>query len=239
MGLNGDGERNAPLGIIGSSGGSPLCAAVECLRMAELKPSFVVVADRACGLLDWAKKEKCAATLLPYSSAEQFSADAFAVFKSAGVRHVLLFYSRRVAGPLIHGIATWNVHPALLPAFPGMGSLKKAIAAGVRLIGATLHRVDEHLDTGPIYAQTGCSLPADSDLTRAGKISFLQKTWLTLVWYELAHGAQRIPLAPAKSPAPSQLPINACPSLNHARLLHAFDQLQRKEGCHVIDLPCC
>ena len=239
MGFNGDGKRNASLGIIGSSGGSALCAAVECLRMAELKPSFVVVTDRECGLLDWAKKEKHAAASLPYDSAEQFSADASAIFKSAGVQRALLFYTRRVAGPLIHEIATWNIHPSLLPAFPGIGSLRKTIAAGVRLIGATLHRVDEQLDTGPIYAQTGCSLPADSDLSRAGKISFLQKAWLTLVWYELAHGAQQIPDAPATPAGPSPLPINASPSLDNARLLHAFDQLQRKEGCRVVDLPCC
>lgn len=240
MSLNGNDECNAPLGIIGSSGGSALSAAVHCLHTAELWSSFVVVADRECGLLDWAKKENHSATLLPYLSAEQFSEEASAVFESAGVKQVLLFYTRRIAGPLIEEIAVWNIHPSLLPAFPGMDCLKKTIAAGVRMLGATLHRVNEHFDSGPIYGQTGCRLPPESSLACAAKISFLQKTWLTLVWYELAHGLQTRAnsIMPALPAGPSQAPINAFPSLTDQRLMHAFDQLQRKEECHVIDIRC-
>jgi phosphoribosylglycinamide formyltransferase-1 len=238
MSLNGNDRCNPPLGIIGSSGGSALSAAVHCIHTAELWSSFVVVADRECGLLDWAKKENNAATRLPYLSAEQFSEEAFAVFKSAGVQQVLLFYTRRITGRLIDEIAVWNIHPSLLPAFPGMGCLKKTIAAGVRMLGATLHRADEHFDSGPIYAQTGCRLPPDSSLACAAKISFLQKTWLTLIWYELASGLQTAAdsTIPAHAGCPLPAPINAFPSLIGQGLVHAFDQLQRKEGCHVIDI---
>lgn len=240
MSFKGNDQCDAPLGIIGSSGGSALRAAVHCLHTAELRPSFVVVADRKCGLLDWAKKENNVATLLPYLSAEQFSQEALAVFESAGVRQALLFYTRRLASPLIDEIAVWNIHPSLLPAFPGLGCLKKTMASGVRMLGATLHRVDEHFDSGPIYAQTGCRLPPDSSLASAAKTSFLQKTWLTLIWYELASGLRTAAdsTIPARAAGPLPAPINAFPSLTGQRLLQAFDQLQRKEGCRVIDICC-
>jgi phosphoribosylglycinamide formyltransferase 1 len=46
-----------------------------------------------------------------------------------------------------------NVHPSLLPAFPGVGSIEQAVEHGVRVTGVTVHFVDEHLDNGPIVFQ--------------------------------------------------------------------------------------
>ena len=51
-----------------------------------------------------------------------------------------------------------NVHPALLPAFPGIGSVEQAIAYGVKVVGVTVHFVDEGVDTGPIIAQRAIEL---------------------------------------------------------------------------------
>jgi phosphoribosylglycinamide formyltransferase 1 len=52
-----------------------------------------------------------------------------------------------------------NVHPTLLPAFPGRHSVERAVEHGVRVHGVTVHRVDEGVDTGPILAQA--ALPVD------------------------------------------------------------------------------
>ena len=52
-----------------------------------------------------------------------------------------------------------NVHPALLPAFPGIGSVEQAVAYGVKVFGVTVHFVDEGVDTGPIIAQRAIELP--------------------------------------------------------------------------------
>ena len=52
-----------------------------------------------------------------------------------------------------------NVHPALLPAFPGRQSVERAVEHGVRIHGVTVHRIDEGVDTGPILAQA--ALPVD------------------------------------------------------------------------------
>jgi phosphoribosylglycinamide formyltransferase 1 len=56
-----------------------------------------------------------------------------------------------------------NVHPALLPAFPGIGAVEQALAHGVKVFGVTVHFVDEGVDTGPIIAQRALELPDASD----------------------------------------------------------------------------
>jgi phosphoribosylglycinamide formyltransferase-1 len=52
-----------------------------------------------------------------------------------------------------------NVHPALLPAFPGLGAVEQAVRHGVKVFGVTVHFVDEGVDTGPIIAQRALELP--------------------------------------------------------------------------------
>jgi phosphoribosylglycinamide formyltransferase 1 len=54
-----------------------------------------------------------------------------------------------------------NVHPALLPAFPGIGSIRQAIDYGVKVAGVTVHFVDEGVDTGPVILQEAIAVPAD------------------------------------------------------------------------------
>jgi phosphoribosylglycinamide formyltransferase-1 len=67
----------------------------------------------------------------------------------------------RFAGQVI------NVHPALLPAFPGIRAIEQALAYGVKVYGVTVHFVDEGVDTGPIIAQRAVDLPA---ATRADEV---------------------------------------------------------------------
>jgi phosphoribosylglycinamide formyltransferase 1 len=66
-------------------------------------------------------------------------------------------FIRRFEGRII------NIHPSLLPAFPGVGAIEQAIAYGVRMTGVTVHFVDEGIDSGPILLQEalGLSYPAD------------------------------------------------------------------------------
>jgi phosphoribosylglycinamide formyltransferase-1 len=56
-------------------------------------------------------------------------------------------FIRRFAGRIV------NVHPSLLPAFPGLGAIEQAIEYGVAVMGVTVHFVDEGVDTGPIILQ--------------------------------------------------------------------------------------
>lgn len=57
-----------------------------------------------------------------------------------------------------------NVHPSLLPAFPGVGAIERAVEHGVRVTGVTVHFVDEHLDNGPILFQEALELSYPADI---------------------------------------------------------------------------
>ena len=67
-------------------------------------------------------------------------------------------FIRRFKGRII------NVHPALLPAFPGIGAIEKALEHGVKVSGVTVHFVDEGVDSGPIILQEAFELSYPSDI---------------------------------------------------------------------------
>jgi phosphoribosylglycinamide formyltransferase-1 len=57
-----------------------------------------------------------------------------------------------------------NIHPSLLPAFPGLDAQHQALAYGVKITGCTVHFVDEELDAGPIVIQASVPVLADDDV---------------------------------------------------------------------------
>ena len=67
-------------------------------------------------------------------------------------------FIRRFAGRIV------NVHPALLPAFPGLGAIEQALEHGVKVAGVTVHFVDEGVDSGPIVLQESFELPYHRDI---------------------------------------------------------------------------
>jgi phosphoribosylglycinamide formyltransferase-1 len=67
-------------------------------------------------------------------------------------------FIRRFSGRIV------NVHPALLPAFPGLGAIEQAFEHGVKVAGVTVHFVDEGVDSGPIVLQEAFELPYDRDI---------------------------------------------------------------------------
>ncbi len=73
---------------------------------------------------------------------------------------VLAGYMRLLSGDFLGGFAgrVINVHPSLLPAFPGVRAIEQALAYGVKVFGVTVHFVDEGVDTGPIIAQRAVEL---------------------------------------------------------------------------------
>jgi phosphoribosylglycinamide formyltransferase-1 len=79
-----------------------------------------------------------------------------------------------------------NVHPALLPAFPGAHPVEDALAAGVAETGATVHLVDEGVDTGPVLAQERVPvLPGDTPATLHARIRQVEHRLLPGVVREL------------------------------------------------------
>lgn len=80
----------------------------------------------------------------------------------------------RILGPAF--VRIWagrlmNIHPSLLPAFPGLGAQRQALDHGVRVSGATVHFVDEGVDSGPIILQSSVRVqPGDTEDTLAARI---------------------------------------------------------------------
>ncbi len=62
-----------------------------------------------------------------------------------------------------------NVHPALLPAFPGLAAVEQALDYGVKVFGVTVHFVDEGVDTGPVILQRAVELPGCAERERGAR----------------------------------------------------------------------
>jgi phosphoribosylglycinamide formyltransferase-1 len=90
---------------------------------------------------------------------------------------ILAGFMRIVGKPLIEAFPNriMNIHPALLPAFPGLHSQKQAVDYGVRVSGCTVHFVDEGMDTGPIIIQAAVVVsPHDTEDTLSDRILRLE-----------------------------------------------------------------
>jgi phosphoribosylglycinamide formyltransferase 1 len=84
-------------------------------------------------------------------------------FEGAGVELVVLAGYMQLLSPAFlrrfpHRVI--NIHPSLLPAFPGLRAIEQALEYGVKVFGVTVHYVDEGVDTGPVIAQRAIELPA-------------------------------------------------------------------------------
>jgi phosphoribosylglycinamide formyltransferase-1 len=125
-----------------------------------------VVVDRpGAGALDRAAAAGVDGQVLDYGSFDDRTAwerDLRAVVAAADPDAVVLAGFMRLLGP--ETVRRWpmlNVHPSLLPAFPGVRAVTQALAHGVKVTGVTVHLVDEGVDSGPIVAQEPVPVAAD------------------------------------------------------------------------------
>ncbi len=161
------------LGILGSGSGSNMQAILDAIDAGNLDARIALVLsdnpdafilERArrrgipCGVID------CRGFLTRFPDEAQL--ETAARLRAAGVTLVCLAgFLRLVKRPLLDAFPKRiiNIHPSLLPAFPGLESWKQALAAGAPTAGCTVHLVDEGMDTGPIILQEEVPiLPGDS-----------------------------------------------------------------------------
>ena len=162
---------------VGVSGtGSNLRALHAAAQRGALDARIVLVfADRACAAIDWAVEQGIETLVVPMPkmSAAQERAAANEVLAESlaavGPELIVLAGYMRVLGPKAIGglkCPIVNLHPTLLPAFPGAHGVHDALAAGVKVTGVTVHFVDDSLDGGPIIAQDSVPvLPGDTEET--------------------------------------------------------------------------
>ncbi len=149
------------VGVSGS--GSNLRALVAAAGRGALGGEVALVfADRPCAAIDWAAQQGIDTVLVPGGEDATLAQTLEAVAPDA----VVLAGYLRWVGPTVLGAfggRILNVHPSLLPAFPGLHGVRDALAAGVAVTGVTVHLVDATLDGGPIVAQEAVDVLPDDD----------------------------------------------------------------------------
>lgn len=215
------------IGLICSSGGSPAGAAIQILTQQGYAVEAAVVTDRPCGAEAMAKNLGLPHRRIVYDSRAQFSREAASwIYDDQQMDFACLLYSRLVSSELYGRAPCFNLHPSLLPAFSGLGALEKTCAVAVKFFGATIHRVDESVDGGPIIGQIVSPVPEGADLTIMRRVSFAQKLYLLLVLAERM-GSINIHNQHAKSVGGCHL---ANPALDNPALERAFISYVEREG---------
>jgi phosphoribosylaminoimidazolecarboxamide formyltransferase/IMP cyclohydrolase len=135
----------------------------------------LVFADRPCAALDWAVEQGIETLLVPAAprgdAAARAAEDRVLAESVAAVSPelvVLAGYMRITGAAMLAAFPgrMINLHPALLPSFPGAHGVRDALAAGVKMTGVTVHFVDSSLDGGPIILQDSVPvLPGDTEET--------------------------------------------------------------------------
>ena len=214
------------VGVVSSSNGETF--AQMCRGVEHLPVSFSVITDRPCGIEAVARERGIACRRLD-GDRDTFS-QAAADELRAGAADMVLLYFNRLVGPQLHAaFPTYNIHPSLLPAFPGFGALEGARERGVRYLGATLHLATEHADSGPIVAQVSAPIwppcsPADLD-----ELSFVQRVYLSLLCVELVlDDALEVDAAAgtARHVAPRPYTDRANPAIQDPGMLALVDELE-------------
>jgi len=152
---------NRRIAVLISGRGSNLQALIDAVAAKRLDARIaVVISNRADAQgLDRARTAGIDAVAMPhrdYPSREAFETALVAELRARDVALVCLAGFMRLLGPAYlaaFGDRTLNVHPSLLPAFPGVDAQQQAVEHGVKVAGATVHFVTGELDGGPIVAQ--------------------------------------------------------------------------------------
>ncbi|MBA2630807.1 MAG: phosphoribosylglycinamide formyltransferase [Thermoleophilaceae bacterium] len=145
--VHGTEAGDGPIEVVGVASSRADARGVERARTAGVETAAFEIAawpdrgarDRALG--DWLERRGVQLVVLA-GFMELLSAD----------------FVRRFAGRIL------NVHPSLLPAFPGVGAIRQALDHGVKVLGVTVHLVDEGVDTGPIVLQESFPLPYPAEI---------------------------------------------------------------------------
>ncbi len=169
------------LGVLGSGSGSNMQSILDAIAARRLDAVVVCVISDVPGarILERASRHGVPAHYLdpaPFKTKLDGEAEARVIdtLRQAGVDTVVLAGYMRIVKPgLLRAFPqrVLNIHPALLPAFPGLHAWEQALASGVKVSGCTVHLVDAGTDTGPIIVQRAVPvLPGDTPATLHARI---------------------------------------------------------------------
>lgn len=150
------------LGVLVSGSGTNLQAIIDACESGRIRASVCVVISDTPDAYAFkrAKKHKIAAEIIErksFNSEVEFENTIAASLKKHEIELVCLAgFMRIIHAPLLNSFPNRiiNIHPALLPSFPGLDAQKQAFDYGVKVSGCTVHFVDDKTDHGPIISQT-------------------------------------------------------------------------------------
>jgi phosphoribosylglycinamide formyltransferase-1 len=164
-------ERNFRLGVLGSGKGSNFVAIADAIATGQVPATVsMVLSDvAASGILERARERNLPARFIaPGTFRAKLDEQAEAAFidalRTAQVDLVVLAgFMRVLKGDFLRAFEgrIINIHPSLLPSFPGLEAWKQALDHGVKITGCTVHYVDAGVDSGPIIAQQTVSVLDD------------------------------------------------------------------------------
>lgn len=157
------------LGVLISGAGTNLQAIIDAVERGEVPASIAVVISNCAGVegIEKAKRhglDCCVIRHGDFSNRREFEEALIAEMDRHGVNLVVLAGFLRLLSPVFvrrYPNRIMNIHPSLLPAFPGLDVQQKAIDHGVRFSGCTVHFVDEECDHGPIIIQAAVPVYPD------------------------------------------------------------------------------
>ena len=149
------------IGILASGNGTNLQAIIDAIEKKQLKTSIeIVISDnRAAHALKRAEKHHLPFQLIErknYPDKKSFEEEILKTLREKKVEWVVLAGFMRILSP--HFVNAYrnrilNIHPSLLPSFPGKEAIRQAYEQKEKMTGCTIHLVDEGCDTGPIITQ--------------------------------------------------------------------------------------
>ncbi|HEX2252718.1 MAG TPA: phosphoribosylglycinamide formyltransferase [Thermoanaerobaculia bacterium] len=162
------------IAVLVSGRGSNLLALHEAIGRGELPAEIVLVLanDPAAPALARARELGLPTVAVPgrgEPSREAHEAKVMAALDEAGAGWICLAGYMRLLSPYFlrrYPRRVVNIHPSLLPAFPGLDAQRQALEHGVKITGCTVHLADEGLDSGPIVAQRAVAVADDDDRDR-------------------------------------------------------------------------
>ena len=171
--------RQIPMGVLISGNGSNLQAIIDAIEEKRLDAVIrVVISNRedAYGLVR-ARKHNIPTEILDhrkFSSREAYDQALVDLLQRRQAELVILAGFMRLLSPVLvqaYSNRIMNIHPALLPSFPGLHVQKKAVEHGVRFSGCTVHFVNEGCDEGPIIIQAVVPVfPDDTEESLSSRI---------------------------------------------------------------------
>jgi phosphoribosylglycinamide formyltransferase-1 len=167
------------LGVLVSGRGSNLQALIDAIGAGRLEATIAVVISNVAGAgaLDRARLAGIETAVIDHrgwSSRDDYDRALVEELRGRGVEVVCLAgFMRRIGAPVIEAFpnAIVNIHPSLLPSFPGLHAQAHALAHGAKVSGVTVHLVTAELDAGPIIVQRAVPvLESDTEETLAARI---------------------------------------------------------------------